>query len=293
MHPQKFLKRIIYQTFTLLLIALFSGTATFSYSQQPHSESELGIAPYPNASYLPESTRRIQSGKAPTWMAVTAYHSDDSIENLAKYFKKKAKEAKFPKVSNPIIKTLLRGNWAIDNYGTMQRAPTIFQFAEEVRTSKGDVKVKRSFGIFVLSDSIVRVHLITPYPSEDNSELMSGTMIVLVRERVLPKGEWTISNQGSEIYKGHEVTSSARIVSRPEPQYTKEARANGIEGTVVLRGVFAASGKLENISVVSGLPNGLTESAIKTARKIKFEPAVKDGRYVSMYIQIEYNFNLY
>jgi hypothetical protein len=44
---------------------------------------------------------------------------------------------------------------------------------------------------------------------------------------------------------------------------------------------------------VSGLPYGLTEKAIAAARQIRFQPAMKDGRAVSQFIQIEYNFNLY
>jgi len=44
---------------------------------------------------------------------------------------------------------------------------------------------------------------------------------------------------------------------------------------------------------VSGLPHGLTEQAIAAARKLKYIPAVKDGKYASMWMQLEYNFNLY
>jgi hypothetical protein len=47
------------------------------------------------------------------------------------------------------------------------------------------------------------------------------------------------------------------------------------------------------IIVLSGLPGGLTERAVEAARRIKFFPATKDGRPVSMFIQLEYNFNLY
>jgi protein TonB len=90
-----------------------------------------------------------------------------------------------------------------------------------------------------------------------------------------------------------EVNVKARILSRPEPQYTEEARKNQVSGTVVLRAVFSASGQVTNIRAVSGLPNGLTERAIGAARQIRFSPAMKDGRAVSQYIQIEYNFNLY
>jgi TonB family protein len=97
----------------------------------------------------------------------------------------------------------------------------------------------------------------------------------------------------NRIFKPNEVNSKARILSRPEPQYTEEARKNQVSGTVVLRAVFSASGQVTNIRTVSGLPNGLTERAMAAARQIRFAPATKDGHPVSQYIQIEYNFNLY
>jgi TonB family protein len=90
-----------------------------------------------------------------------------------------------------------------------------------------------------------------------------------------------------------DVTVKARILSRPEPQYTEEARKNQVSGTVVLRAVFSSGGQVTNIRTVSGLPYGLTERAIAAARMIRFSPAMKDGHAVSQYIQIEYNFNLY
>jgi TonB family protein len=97
----------------------------------------------------------------------------------------------------------------------------------------------------------------------------------------------------NKIFSGKDVTSKARVLSKPEPQYTEEARKNQVTGTVVLRAVFTSGGQVTNIRAVSGLPNGLTERAIAAARNIKFVPATKDGRPVSMYIQLEYNFNLY
>jgi TonB family protein len=90
-----------------------------------------------------------------------------------------------------------------------------------------------------------------------------------------------------------DVTQRVRIVSKPEPQYTEEARKNQITGTVILRVVFGAAGQVVNIRTVSGLPFGLTERAIAAARQIRFVPATKDNRAVSVYMQLEYNFNLY
>jgi TonB family protein len=97
----------------------------------------------------------------------------------------------------------------------------------------------------------------------------------------------------NRVFSGKEVSSKARVLSKPEPQYTEEARKNQVTGTVVLRAVFTSSGQVTGIKAVSGLPYGLTERAIAAARQIKFLPATKDGHQVSMYIQLEYNFNLY
>ncbi|MFN2516519.1 MAG: energy transducer TonB, partial [Pyrinomonadaceae bacterium] len=93
----------------------------------------------------------------------------------------------------------------------------------------------------------------------------------------------------NKVFSGKDVNSKARVLSKPEPQYTEEARKNQVTGTVVLRAVFTSGGQVSNIRAVSGLPYGLTERAIAAARQIKFSPATKDGRAVSMYIQLEYN----
>ena len=96
-----------------------------------------------------------------------------------------------------------------------------------------------------------------------------------------------------KIYVGREVDTKARLISKPEPSYTESAREQLITGTVVLKVVLSASGQVTNIRTVTGLPYGLTERAIAAARKIKFIPATKGGQYVSMWMQLEYNFSLY
>lgn len=97
----------------------------------------------------------------------------------------------------------------------------------------------------------------------------------------------------NKVFSGREVTSKARVLDKPEPTYTEAARKNQITGTVVLRAVFSQSGTVTNISAVSRLPDGLTERAIAAAKQIRFVPATKDGRPVSMWMELQYNFNLY
>lgn len=94
-------------------------------------------------------------------------------------------------------------------------------------------------------------------------------------------------------YKTAEVTRKALITSKPEPSFTEEARRNGTEGVVRLRAVLSVTGQVTNIVVVKGLPDGLTEKAIVAATKIRFKPAEKDGRPVSQYVTLEYNFNIF
>jgi TonB family protein len=94
-------------------------------------------------------------------------------------------------------------------------------------------------------------------------------------------------------HKASEVTRRAVITYRPEPNFTETARRNNVTGTVRLRAVLTASGQVTNISVLKGLPDGLTERAIAAARQIRFTPAQKDGRAVSQWVVIEYNFNIY
>lgn len=95
------------------------------------------------------------------------------------------------------------------------------------------------------------------------------------------------------IYPAPQVTERARVLAKPEPQYTEDARRNQITGSVVLRVVFSRTGEVTSIRAIHPLPFGLTERAIAAARQIRFLPATRDGRPVNVYMQLEYNFNLY
>jgi len=95
------------------------------------------------------------------------------------------------------------------------------------------------------------------------------------------------------VFSGREVTQKVRILEKGEPTYTEGARKYSIQGTVILRAVFSKNGDVTNIHVVRKLPHGLTQQSIKAARAIRFTPAMKDGQPVSMWMELQYNFNLY
>ena len=100
---------------------------------------------------------------------------------------------------------------------------------------------------------------------------------------------------GSDVgpFRSSEVEQRARVLSKPEPVYTESARKFGMTGTVVLRCVFSYDGQIRDIQVIRRLPHGLTEATVRAARAIQFTPAQKNGKPVSLYMQLEYNFNRY
>lgn len=95
-----------------------------------------------------------------------------------------------------------------------------------------------------------------------------------------------------------DVSAATRVdtkpvrLSAPNPRYTEAARANGIQGSVLLRVLVGEDGNVNAIRVVRGLPDGLTEQAIAAARLSKFKPAMKDGKPVPYWVVLEISFNI-
>ena len=81
-------------------------------------------------------------------------------------------------------------------------------------------------------------------------------------------------------------------LNRPTPRYTASARANGVQGSVLVRVLVGEDGNVKISRVIRGLPDGLTEEAITAARQTKFKPAMKDGKPVPFWVGLEINFNI-
>ncbi len=103
----------------------------------------------------------------------------------------------------------------------------------------------------------------------------------------------SVQISAGDVFTGNPVDRKIMIFMRPEPSYTEEARQKKIVGTVIIKAVASANGSMVNIEVKQGLPAGLTEQAIEALKKMKFIPAAKNGKLVSTWLQLEYNFNLY
>ena len=79
-------------------------------------------------------------------------------------------------------------------------------------------------------------------------------------------------------------------LNRLTPRYTEAARANGVQGSVVVRVLVGEDGSVKSVRVVRGLPDGLTEEAMNVARQTKFKRAMKDGKPVPFWVGLEISF---
>jgi TonB family protein len=66
-----------------------------------------------------------------------------------------------------------------------------------------------------------------------------------------------------------------------------------VEGRVLLRVTFDASGEIGAVQVIEGLSHGLTEQAVAAAKQIKFQPKKVNGTPVSSIRNVEYSFTIY
>jgi protein TonB len=77
------------------------------------------------------------------------------------------------------------------------------------------------------------------------------------------------------------------------PEYTAEARSEGITGTLTLEVVIADSGEVLQVrSVGKKLGFGLEEEAISTYRRKRFSPSYLDGKAVTVKVLVPIRFRL-
>lgn len=74
--------------------------------------------------------------------------------------------------------------------------------------------------------------------------------------------------------------SPVEIEFKPTPEYSAEARAEGIEGDVLLEVEFSAAGVVRVLRVIKGLGYGLDTLAVRAAEEVRFTPAVRNGQPV-------------
>ena len=81
-------------------------------------------------------------------------------------------------------------------------------------------------------------------------------------------------------------------IDRVVPRYPMGARAAGVEGPVVIRGIVRRDGTIDNVQVIKDLPYGLGEAARQAVSQWRFRPATIGGEPIDVYYTVTVNFRL-
>ncbi len=90
-----------------------------------------------------------------------------------------------------------------------------------------------------------------------------------------------------------------KVTHNPPPGYTPQARIDGVSGWIKLRVTFLETGEIGDIFYVDEsspdkalTKTGLLKKAYESAKKIEFQPAIKEGKAVTVTKVLIYNFQL-
>lgn len=90
-----------------------------------------------------------------------------------------------------------------------------------------------------------------------------------------------------------ETYSPPKVVHRVDARYTHEARANGIQGTVLIEVSVDETGKPGDVKVLSPIGFGLDSRAMDAVRQWTFQAAMRNGAAVKSVATVEVKFRIF
>jgi TonB family protein len=91
----------------------------------------------------------------------------------------------------------------------------------------------------------------------------------------------------SDYARLHDGVNPPKLLHSFDPEYTPQALAAGIEGSVVLQAVIDQKGNVAYASVLSPLPAGLDAKALAVVKRWKYTPGVMDGELIPVLTTID------
>lgn len=85
--------------------------------------------------------------------------------------------------------------------------------------------------------------------------------------------------------------SEPKVISRPYPEFTPEARHAGVVGAVNFFAVIRKTGDIEIEEITTPVGYGLDEAAAEKLLQWKFQPAMKESVPVDVMMRIEVGFS--
>ena len=102
------------------------------------------------------------------------------------------------------------------------------------------------------------------------------------------------AQESTTVYTPGDGLSLPTVTKQVYAQYTPEAMANRIEGSVGLSAVVLADGKVGEVKVTRSLDSvhGLDAACVAAMKQWEFKPGTRDGKPVAVRITVDMNFSL-
>jgi len=164
-----------------------------------------------------------------------------------------------------------------DRQGNVNEAEALFRKSLAIQDPKSadGVVIARAYGHFLRKMG----------QTEEAREIAASVATV-------PGATKAEKTAGATVYRIGGPVSAPAVLSKVEPEYTDEARAAQLDGTVRLMVEIGPDGVARNFNVTQSLGLGLDENAMDAISQWRFRPGMKDGQFVAVAATIEVNFHL-
>ncbi|PJZ46173.1 energy transducer TonB [Leptospira brenneri] len=127
-------------------------------------------------------------------------------------------------------------------------------------------------------------------PSTD-SKPTDGDFDLTDKEKEEKKEDPRIAGASDPIVSG--ATSPVDLSPNIRPEYTSDAKALGLTGTMTLEVIIGNTGEVLRVrSVGKQLGGGLEEEAIKVYRRKRFSPSILEGKAITVKVLVPIRFTL-
>jgi TonB family protein len=214
-----------------------------------------------------------QAGPALTWMA-NARQLDPGTENDADHLYQQALALEDPN-SVEAATTMEFYSFFLRKHDRTTEATPMESRAQEVRRGIVSEMMKKEFG----SEG-----------SQPAFRVNAGEQINIVPHPGAPTK--AAERTASGAYRVGAGVMAPRLLKKLEPQYSEEARAMKLQGTVLLSVIVGVDGHASDIQVIKNLGLGLDENAVEAVTQWVFQPGTLNGGPVPVMATIEVNFRL-
>lgn len=180
-----------------------------------------------------------------------------------------------------IVEMLLEAGASLDSRN--DSGETALHLAARLGRTASARRLLRAGADFALRDSEGRTPLYRAIESR------SADIIEMLQAAGLARGRGALSGA---TFESPEQALPPRIVESTPAPYTEIARAKGVEGSVVLMVLVRRDGSVGAVTVSEGLEASLDKSAVRTVKRWKFAPAMRNGRTVEVVLEVEVKFRL-